>query len=88
MKLPSHLLPIIPLVASLMTAHAATHAVLPGTSTPFSPPSGPAQRLFQGPPAESKFLAVGNKYSPDSLNNPYGAGNPYNPSPVYVVPQR
>jgi uncharacterized Zn-binding protein involved in type VI secretion len=32
MKLPSHLLPIIPLVASLMTAHAATHAVLPGTS--------------------------------------------------------
>jgi hypothetical protein len=32
MKLPSHLLPIVPLVASMMTAHAATHAVLPGTS--------------------------------------------------------
>jgi nitrous oxidase accessory protein NosD len=83
MKLPSHLLPIIPLVASLMTAHAATHAVLPGTSiqakinlavardivaifggtyneditinkaTPFSPPSGPAQRLFQQPPPKA-----------------------------------
>ena len=26
--------------------------------TPFSPPSGPPQRLFQGPPAKSKFLAV------------------------------
>lgn len=28
-----------------------------GRSTPFSPPSGPAQRLFQEPPAKSKFLA-------------------------------
>jgi len=27
-------------------------------STPISPPSGPTQWLFQGPPAESKFLAV------------------------------
>lgn len=27
-------------------------------STPFSPPSGPPQRLFQGPPAKSKFLAA------------------------------
>ena len=27
-------------------------------ATPFSPPSGPPQRLFQGPPAKSKFLAV------------------------------
>jgi hypothetical protein len=26
--------------------------------TPFSPPSGPPQRLFQGPPAKSKFLAA------------------------------
>ena len=26
--------------------------------SPFSPPSGPAQRLFQEPSAESKFLAV------------------------------
>jgi hypothetical protein len=27
-------------------------------TTPFSPPSGPTQWLFQGPPAESKFLAA------------------------------
>ncbi|MDH4444400.1 MAG: hypothetical protein QE267_04645 [Akkermansiaceae bacterium] len=27
-------------------------------STPISPPSGPDQWLFQGPPAESKFLAA------------------------------
>ena len=27
-------------------------------STPFLPPSGPAQRLFQGPSAKSKFLAA------------------------------
>lgn len=26
--------------------------------TPFSPPSGPTQWLFQGPPAQSKFLAA------------------------------
>ena len=26
--------------------------------TPFSPPSGPAQRLAQGPPSKSKFLAI------------------------------
>lgn len=32
MKLPSQLLPLVPLVASLMTAQAATLAVLPGTS--------------------------------------------------------
>ncbi len=25
---------------------------------PFSPPSDPAQRLLQGPPAKSKFLAI------------------------------
>jgi hypothetical protein len=30
----------------------------------------------------------GNPYSPDSLRNPYGAGNPYNPNPIYVVPSR
>ena len=29
-----------------------------GASTPFSPPSGPTQWLFQEPPAESKFLAA------------------------------
>ena len=28
----------------------------------------------------------GNPYSPDSILNPYGAGNPYNPNPIYVVP--
>jgi hypothetical protein len=27
-------------------------------ATPISPPSGPSQWLFQGPPAESKFLAA------------------------------
>jgi hypothetical protein len=27
-------------------------------STPISPPSGPAPRLFQEPPAKSKFLAA------------------------------
>ena len=36
----------------------AIHQPHVGSVTPFSPPSGPAQRLFQGPPAESKFLAV------------------------------
>lgn len=30
----------------------------------------------------------GNPYSPDSIRNPYGAGNPYNPNPIYVVPSR
>jgi hypothetical protein len=30
----------------------------------------------------------GNPYSADSLRNPYGAGNPYNPNPIYVVPSR
>ena len=40
--------------ASLITAHSA-----PFTSfSPFSPPSSLAQRLFQEPPAKSKFLAV------------------------------
>jgi hypothetical protein len=38
--------------------------VLPGTKTPFSPPSGPPQRLFQGPPAKSKFLAARRFRSP------------------------
>jgi hypothetical protein len=33
--------------------------------TPISPPSGPSQWLFQGPPAESKFLAA---ESPKSLS--------------------
>jgi len=33
-------------------------AIAYSQSTPFSPPSGPTQWLFQGPPAESKFLAV------------------------------
>jgi len=28
----------------------------------------------------------GSRYSPTSINNPYGAGNPYSPSPIYVVP--
>ena len=28
------------------------------STTPFSPPSGPARRLVQGPPVRSKFLAA------------------------------
>jgi len=27
-------------------------------------------------------------YDPNCLNNPYGAGKPYAPQPIYVVPQR
>jgi hypothetical protein len=34
------------------------YVILCGVITPFSPPSGPAQRLLQGSPAKSKFLAV------------------------------
>ncbi len=30
----------------------------------------------------------GNRYSGDSLNNRYGAGNPYNTRPIYVWPGR
>jgi hypothetical protein len=30
----------------------------------------------------------GNPYSLDSIKNPYGAGNPYSPNPIYVVPSR
>ena len=33
----------------------------PIKTTPISPPSGLAQRLFQEPPAKSKFLAVAVK---------------------------
>jgi hypothetical protein len=41
-------------------APKATIARLKGGSltTPFSPPSGLTQWLFQGPPAESEFLAA------------------------------
>jgi len=39
--------------SSRMTASCAS-----SSATPFSPPSGPPQRLFQGPPAKSKFLAA------------------------------
>ncbi len=34
------------------------------------------------------YGTYGNKFSPDSIHNPYGAGNPYNPGPIYVVPSR
>ena len=34
-------------------------------TTPFSPPSGPPQRLFHEPPAESKFLAAARMRAPD-----------------------
>lgn len=30
----------------------------------------------------------GSPYSPDSIRNPYGAGNPYDPRPIWVVPSR
>ncbi len=29
----------------------------------------------------------GNPYSSDSVNNLFGAGNPYRTDPIYVVPQ-
>jgi hypothetical protein len=35
---------------------------------------------------QNPYGRYGNPYSPDSLNNPYGAGNPYNPGLIYVVP--
>ena len=31
-------------------------------STPFSPPSGPAQRQLQGPPVRSKLLAASDRF--------------------------
>lgn len=34
------------------------NAVVEHLKTPISSPSGPSQWLFQGPPAESKFLAI------------------------------
>ena len=34
-------------------------------ATPISPPSGPVQWLFQGPPAESKLLAANPSYADD-----------------------
>ena len=34
------------------------HHVQKRGPTPFSPPSGPARRLVQGPPSKSKFLAA------------------------------
>lgn len=44
------------------------------------------------PPKRCKTSAIvsrryGNPYSPGSLNNPYGAGNPYANTPSYVVPE-
>ena len=44
-------------------AHSATSRNKAQRSKPqknnfFSPPSGPAQRLLQGPPSKSKFLAA------------------------------
>lgn len=30
----------------------------------------------------------GSKTSPDSVNNPYGAGNPYSGNRIYVIPSR
>ncbi|MFN5638644.1 MAG: hypothetical protein ACK5AA_03770, partial [Akkermansiaceae bacterium] len=45
-------------------------AVIPacGGATPISPPAGPTQWLFQGPPAESKVLAAAD--SGRELANP------------------
>lgn len=33
-----------------------------GPATPISPPSAPAQRLFQEPPSQSKFLAASHRW--------------------------
>jgi hypothetical protein len=58
--------PAMPVSTSSDSAEfAIAHAAFSFTKSPFSPvtpispPSGPTQWLFQGPPAESKFLAVG-----------------------------
>ena len=54
---------LLVLLMGLRTATELPVEVLPDmtkptVTTPFSPPSGPPQRLFQGPPAKSKFLAT------------------------------
>ncbi len=52
-------------------------------TTPFSPPSGPAQRLFQGPPAESKFLAV---EPPPAVTAKHLFRSPFPPQPPFPRP--
>ena len=42
-----------------------------------------AATLVGAPLAHATF-----PYDPNCLNKPYGAGNPYAPQPIYVVPQR
>ena len=63
-----------------LRADKALHALLgierfPGT-TPFSPPSGPPQRLFHEHPAKSKFLAATGTHAllPNGLQGGSGHG--------------
>jgi len=39
-------------------------------------------------PTSNRYGAYGNPYSPNSINNPYGAGSTYRTQPLYVVRQR
>jgi hypothetical protein len=57
---------------------------LPHWETPFSPPSGPAQWLFQEPPAKSKFLAAPS--SRLAVNFPQWRQN--NPAPLFHLEQK
>ena len=56
-KVVSNLFVVSPLVLPA-AIHPARRTAAPEPIPPLFSPSGPAQRLFQGPPAESKFLAV------------------------------
>jgi hypothetical protein len=38
--------------------------------------------------SSNPYGQYGSAYSPDSLNNPFDPGNPYNRGPIYVVPVR
>lgn len=42
---------------------------------------------FEADSISNPYGQYGNSFSPDSLHNSFGAGNPFNPSPIYVVPQ-
>jgi hypothetical protein len=48
----------LPVATSALTSAVYDFSFTLERATPISPPSGPSQWLFQGPPAESKFLAA------------------------------
>ena len=41
---------------------------------------------FDHDSTSNPFGRYGSPYSPESIRNPFGAGNPYNPRPIYVYP--